>query len=77
MGDTPMISLKAARVNACLSQREAAKKIGISLSTLQSYEKGATVPDVLMAKKICTTYDMPEDYIFFGNQSRFMREKLT
>ena len=75
LGDTPMISLKAARVNACLSQREAAKRIGISLSTLQSYEKGATVPDILMAKTICATYGISEDFIFFGRQLHLKREQ--
>ena len=71
----PMISLKAARVYACLSQREAAKRIGISLSTLQSYEKGATVPDILMAKTICATYGISEDFIFFGRQLHLKREQ--
>ena len=35
----PKITLKAARVNAGLTQKEAAKKIGISYQTLSDYEK--------------------------------------
>ena len=34
------ISLEAARVNAELLQKDAAKLIGISLKTLQNYENG-------------------------------------
>lgn len=36
------ITLKAARVNKGLTQREAAKTLGISESTLFGYEKGKT-----------------------------------
>lgn len=62
----PRISLKAARVNADLSQREAAKLLGVSTATLQNYEAGNTVPDILMSRKIEEVYHFPADYIFFG-----------
>lgn len=39
------ISLEAARVNAELLQKDAAKLIGISLKTLQNYENGKTKPN--------------------------------
>lgn len=65
----PMITLKAARVNAGYPQREAAKLLGISPATLQNYEAGVTVPDWNMVKKIETTYNFPSDYIFFGRNS--------
>ena len=38
------ISLKAARVNAHLLQREAAEKIGVNTSTLVSWENGKNGP---------------------------------
>lgn len=66
MQHIPQISLKAARVNANLSQQEAAKKLGISKATLQNYESGQTVPDILISRKIEEVYDFPIDYIFFG-----------
>ena len=46
------ISLEAARVNAELLQKDAAKLIGISLKTLQNYENGKTKPnwDTLIKK---------------------------
>lgn len=65
----PQISMKAARVNAGLSQEEAAKRLGISKSTLQKYEAGNTVPDILTARKIGEVYEFPIDYIFFGTDN--------
>ncbi len=62
----PRISLKAARVNADLSQKEAAKLLGVSTSTLQNYEAGSTMPDILMSRKIEEVYRFPVDFIFFG-----------
>lgn len=69
MTKLPQISLKAARVNANLSQQEAAKLLGISKATLQNYESGNTVPDILMSRKIEDVYNFPSDYIFFGNDT--------
>lgn len=69
MTKLPQISLKAARVNANLSQQEAAKLLGISKATLQNYEAGNTVPDILMSRKIEDVYNFPSDYIFFGNDT--------
>lgn len=66
MQTIPRISLKAARVNADLSQQEAAKRLGISKATLQNYEAGNTVPDILLSRKIEDVYRFPIDFIFFG-----------
>ena len=66
MQTVPRISLKAASVNAGFSQQEAAKMLGISKATLQNYEAGSTVPDILMSRKIEEVYHFPADYIFFG-----------
>jgi len=65
----PRISLKAARVNARFTQKEAAKAIGINPATLKNYELGRTVPDWNIVKKIEDTYQFPADYIFFGRSS--------
>ena len=65
----PKISLKAARVNADLSQDEASQKIGISKSTLQGYEKGKTVSKWDIVDRILNVYDFPSELIFFGNHS--------
>lgn len=64
--DFPRITLEAARVNAHLTQSDAAAKIGVSRATLQSYERGDTVPNWDTVGKIGDVYHFPVDYIFFG-----------
>lgn len=66
MKNMPQISMRAARVNADLSQEEAAKRLGISRATLQNYEAGNTIPDIITARRIGDVYGFPVDYIFFG-----------
>lgn len=61
----PQITLKAARVNAGLTQAEAAKKINVSTSTLKNWEKGATFPKQPHILKICEVYGIQYDHIFF------------
>ena len=64
--EIPKIQLKAARVNADLSQDEAAKLLNISKATLQNYESGKTIPQWDMVKRIGEVYRFPTDFIFFG-----------
>lgn len=70
----PKISLRAARVNANLLQREAAERIGISKAALQSYENGVTIPAWDTVEKIERTYNYPASFIFFERKTRFKRE---
>lgn len=64
------ISLKAARANKGLTQKEAAKKIGISSDTLANYEKGVSFPDIPVIVNIEKVYGvkyadlifLPSDY---------------
>ncbi len=65
----PKISLSAARVNAGLSQREAAKKLRITVKTLQNYETGKTIPNWDTVRKIEAIYNFPIDYIFLPSNS--------
>lgn len=59
------ITLKAARVNAGLSQKEAAMKLGVDRSTLYLWENGKSSPSVVMFKKIEDIYGIPYDEINF------------
>ena len=59
------ITLKAARVNKNIKQKDAAKLIGIGLSTLQNYEAGKTFPDVPVIKRIEKLYDVEYKDIIF------------
>lgn len=60
----PKITLKAVRVNAGLTQKEAAKRIGISYQTLSEYEKDASKIKLVTIEKMCTLYGIPIDCIF-------------
>ena len=59
------ITLKAARVNKNIKQEDAAKLMGISLSTLQKYEAGETFPNVPVIKRIEKLYDVEYKDIIF------------
>ena len=59
------ITLKAARVNRNLNQKEAAKLIGVSVSTLQNYESGKCFPDVPVIKNIERVYQIHYSDISF------------
>lgn len=59
------ITLKAARVNKNLTQREAAEILGVSESTLLNYEKGKTFPSQPTIKKMEKLYGMSYNDIIF------------
>lgn len=60
-----MVTLKAARVNAGLTQKEAAHALGISKSTLANYEKYRTKPDIEKSVRIAALYRLTVDDIIF------------
>ena len=60
------MTLKSARVNAGLTQEEAAKELHISVSSLASYEKGKTFPDVPVIKRIEALYKVSYSNLFFS-----------
>lgn len=61
----PKITLKAARVNAGLTQKEAAEKIGVAQSTLRNWENGSTDPKLAQFMMMCQLYNVSCDNIFF------------
>jgi len=69
MTEYPKISLAAARVNAGFSQKEGAKRLGITPETLRSYEQGGTSPTMEMVEKIESIYKFPAALINFGKVS--------
>ena len=62
----PKISLRAARVNAKLSQQEAAVRIGVAVSTLRNWENGKTFPNQPKIERICEVYGITFDVLFFA-----------
>lgn len=59
------ISMRAARVNANLTRREAAEMLGITLDTLRNYESGRTIPRADIMAKMEEVYRFPAEYIKF------------
>lgn len=67
------ITLKAARINAGFTLKEASKYFGMHPETLSKYEKDSTNIPRSMILKIEELYNFPVKYIFFGRQSDFFR----
>ena len=62
------ITLRAARVNAGLTQDEVAKEVKKSKNTIVSYEKGRSMPDIETGKALAKLYGMSvNDIIFLPN----------
>ena len=59
------ISIKAARVNAELTMKKAAKKIGVSENTLRTWEKGISTPRADLLPVICKVYNCTYDDLRF------------
>lgn len=64
----PKITMKAARVNAGLTQAEAASRIGVAQSTLKNWENGITCPKIPYFMKMCRVYEIACDSIFFEDK---------
>lgn len=63
--DQICVTLKAARINAGLTQKEAAKLLLVSEDTVSNYERGKCFPDVPVIKRIEQAYGIPYDRIIF------------
>lgn len=59
------ITLKAARVNAGLTQENVVKELGISKNTLISYEKYKTIPNMETAQKMASLYGVSVNDLIF------------
>jgi transcriptional regulator with XRE-family HTH domain len=61
------ISIEAARVNAGLTLRDAAKELGVSASTLSGYENGK-VPRFDIIQKMAVLYNWPIENLRVGKE---------
>jgi len=50
------VTLKAARVNAGLTQIQVADMVGTTKNTISNYERYITKPDIEMSKKLADVY---------------------
>lgn len=60
------IQLKAARVNANLTQKEVAKELKISPNSIVNYEAYTSKPSVELAEKLAKLYGMKLDDIIWS-----------
>ena len=65
----PKISLEAVRVNAKMTQKEWASKLGVSNSTVVNWEKGNTEPSLSQLREISRLSGVPMDFIFVPDKS--------
>lgn len=59
------ITLKAARVNVGLTQKQAAECLGISDNALWNYENGRSFPDIRVVKKMEEVYKISYNDLIF------------
>lgn len=64
----PKITLEAARVNAQLTQEEAAKKLGIHFQTLSKYENDSSNIPFSLLENASELYGIPLSFIFLGKK---------
>ncbi|MEY8524540.1 helix-turn-helix domain-containing protein [Lachnospiraceae bacterium 38-10] len=63
------ISLAAARVNAGMTQEDAAKALNVGKQTIVSWEKGTSEPKMSQSRALSELYKMPLDNIFLPQKS--------
>ncbi len=64
----PKLSLTAARVNAGYTQKQVAKRLNVSISTIKNWEKGITFPKQPMIEALCELYNIMYDYLDFSGR---------
>lgn len=62
------IRFAALRVNAQLTQAEAAEKLGISRNTLQKWEEYSSYPDMIQIADLCRIYNCDYNDIFMPSK---------
>ena len=60
------ITLRAARVNAGITQKAASDAVGVGNKTMVKWEKGTAYPNVKQAIVLCRLYGIPFDDIIFS-----------
>ena len=69
MGEQIKISLAAARVNARMTQEEAANRMKIGKRTIINWEKGKVMTSFADLKFLSDMYKIPVDNIFLEKKS--------
>ncbi len=70
MSERIRLTLKAARVNAGLTQKDVADKLHISVQSLVKWESGEVLPTVDRAGELADLYGLLVDDIIFCRKSQ-------
>lgn len=63
--ETVKLTLKAARVNAGLTQEEAGQRIDVSKDVISNWERGISYPNVIELRKIEKAYNVTYNNLIF------------
>ena len=61
----PIFTLKGARANANLTQKEVATRLGVSNKTVSAWENGTALPNIQQVNALCELYGRKIDEIDF------------
>ena len=67
------LSLKSARVNAGMTAKEVAERVGVHHQTIGKYEKDSSDISVSLLNELSELYQIPVDYIFLGKEYELLR----
>ncbi|MDB1684977.1 helix-turn-helix transcriptional regulator [Enterococcus durans] len=67
------LSLKSARVNAGMTTKEVAERVGVHHQTISKYEKDSSDISVSLLNELSDLYQVPVDYIFLGKEYDLIR----
>ena len=59
-------NLKAARLEASMTQKQVAEKLNVVESCYANWEQGRTEPNIAMLRKLCDLFDIPRDELING-----------
>ena len=65
--ETLKIKINAARVNAELTQEEAAKRLHVSPATINNWESGRTNPPYIAMQAMSILYNIPVEFLTTRN----------
>ena len=69
------ISLKSARINANLTQRQLGKIVGVHENTIAKWENDPAEMSIRNAEKVCKALDVQLSDIFFGSYLQNVEDK--
>ena len=67
------LSLRSARVNAGMTTKEVAERVGVHHQTISKYEKDSSDISVSFLNELSELYQVPVDYIFLGKEYDLIR----